>query len=90
MEDIDDDPELIFSKLSGSYMVHGVRLEVNILCIDPDKGWSLEIVNEHGTSTTWDELFASEQDAWDEFVSTTEAEGPEAFFDEGEEISRLH
>ena len=35
MSDSDDDPKLIFSKKSGAYMVHGVRLEVNILCVDP-------------------------------------------------------
>ncbi|SDY41988.1 hypothetical protein [Citreimonas salinaria] len=90
MSDSDDDPDMILSKLSGSYMVDGIRLEVNILCVDPDQGWALEIVNEHGTSTTRDESFASEQDAWDEFIGTIEAEGPEAFFDEGESINRLH
>lgn len=52
MSDSDDDPELIFLNKSGAYMVHGVRLKVNILCVDPDEGWALEIVNEHGTSTT--------------------------------------
>lgn len=37
--------------------------------------WILEVVDEHGTSTVWDGLFDTDEDAYLEFNRTLEAEG---------------
>ena len=56
-------PELIESSLCRSIEQAGVRLTINIVRIATERGWSLEVVNEHGTSTVWDNLFPTDRDA---------------------------
>ncbi|MDU8913361.1 hypothetical protein [Aestuariicoccus sp. MJ-SS9] len=80
----DEEPELIFSDLSGTFAVDGHVLEVNIVRLANKPGWSLEVVNERGTSTTWDDLFISDGMAWKAFEECVEQEGVEAFFAEDE------
>jgi hypothetical protein len=46
-----------------------------------DDGWLLEVVNQKGTSTVWDDLFAADIEAFAEFQETLEAEGIHAFQD---------
>lgn len=41
----------------------GVRLTINIVQLATERGWFLEVVNEHGTSTVWDDLFPTDRDA---------------------------
>ena len=43
--------------------------------------WSLEVVNAEGTSTVWDEQFASDLAAMDEVMGAIEKEGLAAFQD---------
>ena len=43
--------------------------------------WSLEVVNSIGTSTVWDDLFASDKEAYAEFERTLAEEGIRAFLD---------
>ena len=82
--------ELIVSERSGSFLVEGVRIEVNICTLDPAEGWTLEVVNQHGTSTVWEDVFATEEEAWDAFVQAVEVEGVKAFFVEDEPLDRLN
>ncbi|WP_235209952.1 hypothetical protein [Sphingobium sp. Ant17] len=42
-------------------------------------GWSLEVVNEHGTSTVWDNLFPTDRDTDAAFRDVLAQEGVEAF-----------
>ncbi|WP_234792528.1 hypothetical protein [Sphingobium yanoikuyae] len=44
-----------------------------------ERGWSLEVVNEHGTSTVWDNLFPTDRDADAAFRDVLAQEGGEAF-----------
>jgi len=44
------------------------------------EGWSLEVVDDNGGSTVWEELFATDEDARDEFYRTLDAEGIRSFF----------
>jgi len=85
-----DTAELIISDRSGSFLVEGVHVEVNICTLDPAEGWTLEVVNHHGTSTVWEDVFAIEEDAWEAFVGAVNIEGVEAFFVEGEPLDRLN
>ena len=43
---------------------------------------TVEVINENGTSTVWDELFDTDSAAYAAFQSTVEEEGMSAFLDE--------
>ncbi|MCC8536265.1 hypothetical protein ACDH70_10515 [Xanthomonas axonopodis pv. poinsettiicola] len=51
---------------------HTVRLEIYR---GPDTDWTLEVVDEFDNSTVWDDLFASDQAAFDEALRTIRDEG---------------
>lgn len=75
------EPELIESPLCWSIERNGRRLTVNICRIATERGWSLEVANDRGTSTTWDDLFDTDRDADAAFRKTLAEEGFEAFLD---------
>ena len=85
-----DEHELVVSKLSGVFMVDGVRLEVTIFRLDHEPNWLLEVVNEHGTSTVWDDGFRTEADAWAAFEEAVQQEGVGAFFADDESSTTYH
>jgi uncharacterized protein len=78
---IEPEPELIASPLSRTMQWNGVRLDIQIYRIATERGWTLEVVNEHGTSIVWDDPFASDRDADAAFRDTLAHEGVEAFLD---------
>jgi hypothetical protein len=39
------------------------------------EGWSLEVTDENGTSSVWDDLFTTDRDAYAEFQRTIDTEG---------------
>lgn len=75
------DPNLITSGLSRRVTVEGHELRIEIYKLEDDKSWTLEVVDEEGTSFVWDDLFASDQDAIDEALNLIETEGLSAFRD---------
>lgn len=42
---------------------------------DGNNAWLLEVVDEYGNSTVWDDPFTTEQDALDEVLKTIKEEG---------------
>ena len=77
----DDDPEIESSPLCTSVTRDGVTVRVQIYRLaGSGEGWSLEVVDEEGGSTVWDDLFANDQDAYDEFCRTLDTEGILSFF----------
>ena len=77
----DRDPDLINSGLSRVVKADGVTVQVEIYRLDDRPGWTLEVVNEKGTSTVWDDLFDSDDAAYAEFRETVETDGMKAFLD---------
>jgi len=75
------DPNLVTSGLSRRVTVEGHELRIEIYKLEDDKSWTLEVVDEEGTSFVWDDLFASDQDAIDEALNLIETEGLSAFRD---------
>jgi hypothetical protein len=55
-----------------------VRVEIYRLA-GSGEGWSLEVVDQDGTSTVWKDLFANDQDAYAEVSQTLETEGIRSF-----------
>ena len=45
---------------------------------DGNNGWLLEVVDEHGNSTVWDDPFSTEQGALNEALRTVKEEGIES------------
>jgi uncharacterized protein len=75
---MNEDIEVIDSPLSQSYSADGHTLSIEIYRI-PDTEWTLEIVNEQGTTTVWNTLFHTDQEALDEAFATLQAEGIASF-----------
>ena len=63
-----------------------MTVKVSIVRLENGTGRSLEIVNSSGTSTVWDDLFLTEQDAYAEFERTVAKEGIRTFLDGGKVI----
>ena len=76
--DRDRDPKIIYSKHSGPYADKGHVVDVHIYRTEIHKEWALEVVDKAGTSTVWDDQFASDDEAWLVFLKTMEEEGIES------------
>ena len=66
------DPNIVTSSLSGVVTEQGVTVRVNIIRLE----------NERGTSTVWDDLFATDDAAHAAFRQTVDEEGMRAFLDQ--------
>lgn len=61
-----------------------MTVEVSIISADLDPAWSLEVINDVGTSTDWDEQFETDDQAYAAFRLVVEEEGMQAFLDQPE------
>ena len=76
------DPELENSTLSRDVTRDGITVKVQIYRMrGVQGGWSLEVVDHEGTSTVWDDLFATDKEAFEEFERTIAADGFSTFLD---------
>lgn len=66
--------ELIHSKYCQSVSRDGKTVRVEIYSSGKDD-WILEVVDEYGNSTVWDEPFSSDDEAFQEFQRTLKEEG---------------
>ena len=74
-------PNIVDSDLSGIVSKDDITVEVFIYRLENESKWSLEVLNNAGTSIVWDNLFDSDEDAYAEFQQTVEEEGIRAFLD---------
>ena len=74
-------PNLVRSGLSGIVSKDNVTVKVIIVRLESESKWSLEVVNDAGTSIVWDDLFDSDEYAYAEFQQTVVEEGMRAFLD---------
>lgn len=77
------EPNLVTSGLSGRVTQDGITVEVAIYRLESETGWSLEAINNRGTSTVWDDLFPTDSAAREEFDRTVTTEGIRTFLDNG-------
>lgn len=75
MTDAANDPAMEFSPLSGEVTQDGITVDVAIYRMAGAEGWILEVMDEDDTSTLWDEPFATEREALEEFQRTMAEEG---------------
>jgi uncharacterized protein len=80
---IERDPNIVKSGLSRTVKKDGVTVEVSIIRLEHQAEWSLEVINSTATSIVWDDLFASDEEAFAEFERTVAEEGIRTFLDKG-------
>ncbi len=73
-----DEIKLIHSPLTRTHSADGHTLHIQIYR-SPDSPWILEIVDEHGTSTVWDDPFDTDTAAMEAAFVAIEAEGVRSF-----------
>ena len=85
----EQDPKLIISARSCQYTEDGITIEVQIYKLEDGDGWSLELVDEENNSTVWEELFTTDEAAWQEFEAGVKEIGLMALLqaDEGDEAT---
>jgi hypothetical protein len=84
-----DAPKIIRSPLSQAFTRDGITVQVDIYKLGD--GWSLEVVDEEGGSTIWEELFATDAAAMAEFIEGLDELGLAKLIEpEGDDISTVH
>jgi len=78
-----DDPKIIQSALSRTIQEDGIELRIDIYRLETTD-WSLEMIDERGTSTVWDDLFPTDQAALDEALKAIHEEGIRNFLSDEE------
>jgi hypothetical protein len=73
-----DENDLIFSDLGTTLEEDGYTLKINI-CKLPESDWVLEVIDEKGNSTVWEDSFVTDEAALAEAIDAIRAEGFEAF-----------
>lgn len=73
--------DLIYSPLQQHYTVGTRTVEICIYRMS-DTPWTLEVVDEHGNSTVWEDGFETDQAALDEVIRTIREDGIESLIGE--------
>lgn len=78
-------PKLEHSELSGEFTENDVTVLVDIYRpAGTQQDWKLEVVTEKDELFEWDEPFATDREAFDEFLATVARDGIESFLEEGD------
>jgi len=83
---MDDDYELVYSPLCRRIRRNRTTIQVHIYRGKDDSNWILEVEDEKGGSTVWDEQFATDAAALDDVMSVIEKEGIETFIVEDRKL----
>jgi hypothetical protein len=85
------EPELEHSEFSGEFEDEGITVLVDIFRnAGTNEDWTLEVISQTEVITTWEDGFATDKDAWEEFLATAEKDGLESFLEEGEGEPSVH
>lgn len=67
--------DIVVSPLCRTVEQDGAILEIHIYRSRDDDAWVLEVVDQLGTSTVWDDRFKTDQAALDEAIDAFKREG---------------
>ncbi|MDK1489404.1 hypothetical protein QN219_04950 [Sinorhizobium sp. 7-81] len=83
------DKQYEFSEFSGEFVDDDVTV---ILRIYRSAGtyldWTLEVLDEEGNTTVWNDTFVTDREAFEEFLATVRRNGIHTFSDQP--VQRLH
>ncbi|CAH1651767.1 conserved hypothetical protein [Hyphomicrobiales bacterium] len=86
-----DFPDIIRSPLSQSFTDDGVTVQVEIYRVEGTEGWTLELVDEEGGSTVWQDSFATDTEAFAEFTDGVEQLGLAKLIDpDDDDLATVH
>ncbi|MFN7104119.1 MAG: hypothetical protein ACK4N1_16015 [Pseudorhizobium sp.] len=84
-----EEPKLEHSEFSGEFEDEGITVLVDIFRPAGTQGdWQLEVISQDEDVTTWEEPFATDKEAWEEFLATAERDGIASFL--GEDAQSVH
>jgi hypothetical protein len=86
---LDGSPSIIYSELCCTLTLDGITVDLQIYRLEQDARWVLEVVNDAGSSTIWEDQFDTEQDALKAFEEIVIDEGLKVFLDNGD-VETLH
>ncbi|MDP9837137.1 hypothetical protein J2T09_001889 [Neorhizobium huautlense] len=76
-----DEPEMERSELAGEFTEDDVTVLVDIYRpAGTQNDWTMEVITEEDDLTTWEEPFATDREAFEEFLATVERDGIRSFF----------
>lgn len=73
------DPNLVTSSYSGIVTDEGITVRLEIYRLEHESDWTLEVINDAGTSIVWDYQFGSADAAHEAFLKVVDEEGMETF-----------
>lgn len=80
------DPNIVLSGMSDDVRVDGVPFRIDVYRLEDDRAWTVEVIDENGTSSVWDETFATEKAAFNFALAEIRSEGGEAFRNGGDNV----
>ncbi len=84
-------PDIIRSPLSQTFTHDGLTVRVEIYKIEGTDGWTLELIDEEGGSTVWQDAFATDADAFAEFTDGVEQLGLDRLIDpDDDDLATVH
>lgn len=79
----DNEQQYEFSEFSGEFIDDDVMVVLGIYRPAGTKGdWILEVVDQEGYSTVWEDLFPTDRDAFEEFLATIQRDGIRSFLEQ--------
>lgn len=76
---MDEEHKLVFSLLCRRIRRNRTSIRVHIYRLEDDSAWTLEVEDQEGGSTVWDEKFDTDEAALEEVMKVIETEGIETF-----------
>jgi hypothetical protein len=78
--------KLEHSEFAGEFEDDGVTVLVDIYReTGTNADWTLEVISQTEVVTTWEDKFATDRDAWEEFLATAERDGLKSFLEDDDE-----
>lgn len=79
----DTEQQYEFSEFSGQFIDDGVVVVIGIYRpAGTNADWTLEVVDQEGYSTIWDDSFATDREAFEEFLATIQRDGIRSFLEQ--------
>lgn len=83
---MEDTPNIVVSGKSQALVVDGHRFEVEIYRLEKQAFWTLEVIDERGTSHVWDDEFGTDVEALTVAITALDEEGAAGFLSDGKVI----
>ncbi len=87
----DNQPEMEHSDFAGEFTDDGVTVLVDIFrAAGSQDAWSMEVIDQEEGLTVWEEPFATDKEAFEEFLATIQRDGIRSLLDDPEPDPVMH